>query len=119
MPVVLRVRKKDGGRGRGARRKYGGRLDARNEEERMGEQDNREEEMAEEPEEIFYADAADFAIELLKGDRKGKDGDNVMVSPLSVMTAMAITANGAGGIRWIRCFPFLGKTRMWMGGTGT
>ena len=47
-------------------------------EERMGEQDNREEEIAEEPEEIFYADAADFAIELLKGDRKGKDGDNVI-----------------------------------------
>lgn len=78
-------------------------------EERMGEQDNREEEMAEEPEEIFYADAADFAIELLKGDRKGKDGDNVMVSPLSVMTAMAITANGAGGYAGSDAFRFWEK----------
>ena len=80
-------------------------------EERMGEQDNREEEMAEEPEEIFYADATDFAIELLKGDRKGKDGDNVMVSPLSVMTAMAITANGAGGDTLDQMLSVFGKNQ--------
>ena len=66
-------------------------------EAREGRGQTAEFETVEVPEEIFYADAADFAVELLKGNMEGMDGDNVMVSPLSVMTVLAMTANGAKG----------------------
>ena len=52
-------------------------------------------ETVEAPDEIFYADATDFAVELLKGNTKEKKGENLMVSPLSVMAVLAMTANGA------------------------
>ena len=38
-----------------------------------------------------------FAIELLKGTTKDNGNKNTMVSPLSVMLALSMTANGAGG----------------------
>lgn len=68
-------------------------------------------ETAEAPEEIFYADAADFAVELLKGNMKGQNGDNVMVSPLSVMTALAMAANGAGGDTLDQMLAVLGENQ--------
>ena len=64
---------------------------------REGRGEAAEYETTEAPEEILYADATDFAVELLKGNMAGKNGDNVMVAPLSVMTALAMTANGAQG----------------------
>ena len=39
--------------------------------------------------------AADFAVKLLKASNKS--GENVLISPLSVMTALTMTANGADG----------------------
>lgn len=39
--------------------------------------------------------AADFGVKLFKASFSG--GNNVLVSPLSVMAALAMTANGAGG----------------------
>lgn len=40
----------------------------------------------------------DFGVELLKTTlKKGKEGTNVLVSPLSILMALAMTANGAEG----------------------
>ncbi len=39
--------------------------------------------------------AADFAVKLLQASNKS--GENVLISPLSVMTALTMTANGADG----------------------
>lgn len=66
---------------------------------------------AEVPEEKFYTDTADFAVELLKGNISGNKGNNVMVSPLSVMTALAMTANGAGGDTLDQMLSVLGKNQ--------
>lgn len=44
---------------------------------------------------VFVGGAAEFAIELLKNSVDGKD--NSMVSPLSVLLALSMTANGAKG----------------------
>lgn len=73
------------------------------------------------PEEIFYADTADFAIELLKeaaagsgaggADGEYKNINNVTVSPLSVMTALAMTANGARGDTLDQMLSVLGKNQ--------
>lgn len=49
------------------------------------------------PEEAFCLDAADFAVHLLQGNLEGKEGKNVMISPTSVLTVLAMTANGAKG----------------------
>jgi len=43
----------------------------------------------------FKASMADFSIELLK--KSITDGENSLISPLSVMLALAMTANGADG----------------------
>ena len=46
----------------------------------------------------FKDAAADFAFELLKESNKaGYEGDSLLVSPLSVMLALSMTANGAEG----------------------
>ena len=46
----------------------------------------------------FKNAAANFAFELLKESNKGEyDGDSLLVSPLSVMLALSMTANGAEG----------------------
>lgn len=44
----------------------------------------------------FIAATTDFAIELFK--RSGTEGENVLVSPVSVMLALGMTANGAAGV---------------------
>ena len=49
------------------------------------------------PEEIFAMDATDFAISLLKENVKKGEGDNVMISPVSVLAVLSMTANGAQG----------------------
>ena len=43
----------------------------------------------------FSQDTADFAVALLQEDIKGRENTNVMVSPVSVLNALAMTANGA------------------------
>ncbi len=52
-----------------------------------------------EPDEKFILSAADFSIELFKNSVNDavKNGQNVLISPESVMTALAMTANGAAG----------------------
>ncbi len=45
----------------------------------------------------FRAAAADFALKLLNESREYAEGDGLLVSPLSVMLALAMTANGAQG----------------------
>jgi len=47
------------------------------------------------PDEIFADAMADFAVKLFKNEFKA--GKNTLVSPLSVLTALAITQNGADG----------------------
>lgn len=63
--------------------------------------DNVEPEQVEgkEPDEKFILSAADFSIELFKNSVNDavKSGENVLISPESVMTALAMTANGASG----------------------
>ena len=43
----------------------------------------------------FIAAQADFAVKLLQNSRE--EGDNALISPLSVMLALSMTANGAAG----------------------
>lgn len=52
-----------------------------------------------EPDEDFITATADFSIELFKQEALDEisDGNNVLVSPESVLTALAMTANGANG----------------------
>lgn len=50
-----------------------------------------------EPEEVFCADTADFAVRLLQENLKQGDGGNVMISPVAVLDVLAVAANGAGG----------------------
>lgn len=45
----------------------------------------------------FRKAAADFALKLLNESRSDFEGDSLLVSPLSVMLALAMTANGAEG----------------------
>lgn len=45
----------------------------------------------------FRKAAADFAFKLLNESRADFEGDSLLVSPLSVMLALAMTANGAEG----------------------
>jgi len=45
--------------------------------------------------EVSDAAAADFAVRLFKASMK--EGENTLISPLSVMSALAMTANGAKG----------------------
>ncbi len=45
----------------------------------------------------FRAAAADFALKLINESREYAEGDGLLVSPLSVMLALAMTANGAQG----------------------
>lgn len=49
-----------------------------------------------EPDETFRQAQLSFALELYRSCRRA-DGENVLVSPLSVMLALSMTANGAGG----------------------
>lgn len=49
-----------------------------------------------EPDAAFRNAQYEFALELFKACR-GADGENVLVSPLSVMLALSMTANGAKG----------------------
>lgn len=49
-----------------------------------------------EPDEAFRNAQYRFALELFKACR-AEDGENVLVSPLSVMLALSMTANGAAG----------------------
>lgn len=51
------------------------------------------------PDRAFTERAADFAVELLKksADKDIRSGKNAVVSPESVMFALALTENGAGG----------------------
>lgn len=53
-------------------------------------------ESIEEPDAAFCTDTADFACTLLRENLQAAEG-NVMVSPVSVLTALAVTANGAKG----------------------
>ncbi len=50
-----------------------------------------------EPDEAFVSGQMKFAVELLQQSMSGTPGANVLVSPTSVMLALAMTANGAGG----------------------
>ncbi len=52
-----------------------------------------------EPDEKFILSAADFSIELFKNSVNDavRNGQNVLISPESVLTALAMTANGAAG----------------------
>lgn len=49
------------------------------------------------PKDAFCLDTADFAVHLLKENLEENKGENVMVSPASALTALAMTANGAKG----------------------
>lgn len=44
---------------------------------------------------VFYGDTIDFAVDLLKENVKERNGENVIISPVSVLSALAMTANGA------------------------
>lgn len=83
----------------------------REEKKETGEGKAEEYETAEAPEEIFYMDAADFAVELLKENTKERNGDNVMVSPLSAMTALGMAANGARGDTLDQMLSVLGENQ--------
>ena len=52
---------------------------------------------AEKVSEDFRKAYADFSLKLLNESRGSFDGDALLVSPLSAMIALAMTANGAGG----------------------
>ena len=69
------------------------------EEDRMGDMEDTSEGGADLKAEnnFFIEDTTDFAIELLKESVKGKSGENVMLSPVSVISALAMAANGARG----------------------
>ncbi len=47
------------------------------------------------PDETFSVNAANLALQLLQGAYE--DGKNCLISPLSIMTALAMSANGADG----------------------
>lgn len=59
-----------------------------------GKQTDGKAEETEAPVSAFYTDSAEFALNLLKENLKTEKG-NVMVSPTSVLSALAMTANGA------------------------
>ena len=48
--------------------------------------------------EQFKAAQFDFSAELFKLCAAESDYENTLISPISVMTALAMTANGAGGL---------------------
>lgn len=50
-----------------------------------------------EPDEVFRKAQYEFALELFKGCRATNEEGNTLVSPLSVMLALSMTANGAKG----------------------
>ena len=53
--------------------------------------------MVKDPDAAFIAEQMDFSVELLKKVSQKDAGQNVLVSPVSVAMALAMTANGAGG----------------------
>ncbi len=60
--------------------------------------------------EEFRADAADFAIALLRESLEETEG-NIMVSPVSVLAALAMTANGADGETLAQMISVLAKSQ--------
>lgn len=60
--------------------------------------------------ESFQADTADFSIALLQKNLENGE-KNVMVSPVSVLTALAMTANGAEGETLAQMQQVLGKSQ--------
>lgn len=49
------------------------------------------------PEEEFINSSANFSVELFKNCVNSSEGNNVLISPESIMVALAMTGNGAGG----------------------
>ena len=69
-----------------------GRMEGMDEVEGGGQQTEEEQ-----PAEAFCMDTTDFAISLLKENVKEGEGGNVMISPVSVLAVLSMTANGAQG----------------------
>ena len=67
---------------------------------------------------VLEADTKDFAVNLFRA--AAKEGENTLVSPLSVLTALAMAANGAEGDSLTQMETTLGGTRedlnAWLGG---
>ena len=67
---------------------------------------------------VVETDTKDFAVNLFR--EAAKEGENTLVSPLSVLTALAMAANGAEGDTLTQMETTLGGTRedlnQWLGG---
>ncbi len=63
------------------------------------------------PTEAFCMDTTDFAISLLKENVKSNEGSNVMISPVSVLAVLSMTANGAQGDTLSQMMSVIGKNQ--------
>ena len=74
------------------------------------ENSDKENQSIEENLEVFRTDTTDFSIELLRQNLESGQ-KNVMISPVSVLTALSMTANGADGDTLAQIQQVLGKNQ--------